>query len=86
MVFFSFFLSDKRNTIDKVTAPPYTLFTMNGSPILPIGAVGYLGRGVLVMFIMTVLHGLIFGRAVVELYCEHLPLHHESVAVRDSWS
>jgi len=22
----------------------------------------------------------IFGRAVVELYCEHLPLHHESVA------
>jgi hypothetical protein len=55
---------------------------MIGSPILPIGAVGYLGRGILYKFVVTVLHGLycVYGLSfleglVVELYCEHLPLH-----------
>jgi hypothetical protein len=58
-------------------------FTMNSSPILPIDAVGYLGRGILDMFVVTVLcmYGLSFLEGLlVELYCEHLPLHHESVA------
>jgi hypothetical protein len=56
---------------------------MNGSPFLPIGAVGYLGRGILDMFIVTItcLYVLSFFEGlVVELYCEHLPLHNESVA------